>query len=124
MCQPRAHANVMRSTRRFLLILYAALRQSIAIRRHSMSAASSAATVRRNAATAPAPRPAPSAQAAAPRPAPRVQQPPVAFLDDVEDEFKLHLADIPEVPEARSMDVEGFKPSLLSKFLDLVSPHK
>jgi hypothetical protein len=88
-----------------------------------MSAASSAATVRRNAAPTPAPRPAPH-QAPAPRPVPRATQAAVAFLDDVEDEFRLHLADIPEVPEARSMDVEGFKPSLLSKLLDLVSPHK
>jgi hypothetical protein len=88
-----------------------------------MSAASSAATVRRNAAPTPAPRPAPH-QAPAPRPVPRATQAEVAFLDDVEDEFRLHLADIPEVPEARSMDVEGFKPSLLSKLLDLVSPHK
>lgn len=89
-----------------------------------MSAASSAATVRRNAAPTPAPRPTPHHQAPAPRPAPRATQAAVAFLDDVEDEFRLNLADIPEVPEARSMDVEGFKPSLLSKFLDMVSPHK
>lgn len=82
-----------------------------------MSAASSAATVRRNAAPAPASRP-------APRSAPRATQAAAAFLDEVEDEFRLHLADIPEVPEARSMDVEGFKPSLFSRFLDLVSPHK
>jgi hypothetical protein len=88
-----------------------------------MSAASSAATVRRNAAPTPAPRPA-LPQAPAPRPVPRATQAAAAFLDDVEDEFRLHLADIPEVPEARSMDVEGFKPSLLSKLLDLVSPHK
>ena len=89
-----------------------------------MSAASSAATVRRNAAPPPAPRATPHQQASAPRPAARPTQADVAFLDDVEDEFKLHLADIPEVPEAKSMDVEGFKPSLLSKLLDLVSPHK
>lgn len=87
-----------------------------------MSAASSAATVRRNAAPTPAPRPAPH-QAPAPRPVPHAT-PAAAFLDDVEDEFRLHLADIPDLPEARSMDVEGFKPSLLSKLLDLVSPHK
>lgn len=88
-----------------------------------MSAASSAATVRRNAAPAPAPRPAPH-QAPAPRAVVHATQAAVAFLDDVEDEFRLNLADIPDVPEARSMDVEGFKPSLLSKFIDLVSPHK
>jgi hypothetical protein len=88
-----------------------------------MSAASSAATVRRNAAPTPAPRPAPH-QAPAPRPVARATQATVAFLDDVEDEFRLNLADIPAVPEAKSMDVEGFKPSLLSKLLDLVSPLK
>lgn len=89
-----------------------------------MSAASSAATVRRNAAPAPAPRPAPHHQASAPRPAAHATPAAVAFLDDAVDEFRLHLADIPEVPEARSMDVEGFKPSLLSRLFDLVSPHK
>lgn len=89
-----------------------------------MSAASSAATVRRNAAPAPAPRPTPQSQAPASRPAPRATQAAAAFLDDVEDEFRLHLTDIPEVPEAKSLDVEGFKPSLLSKLLDIVSPHK
>ena len=89
-----------------------------------MSAASSAATVRRNAAPAPAPRPAPHHQAPASRPVARATQAAVAFLDDVEDEFRLHLADIPDVPEAKSLDVEGFKPSLLGKLLDLVSPRK
>lgn len=89
-----------------------------------MSAASSAATVRRNTAPAPAARPAPQVQAPTPRPAPRAAQAPAGFLDDVEDEFRLHLADIPEVPETKSMDVDGFQPSLLGKLLDLVSPRK
>jgi hypothetical protein len=89
-----------------------------------MSAASSAATVRRNAAPAPAHHPTPQHQAPAARPAPRATQAAAAFLDDVEDEFKLHLADIPEVPEAKSLNVDGFTPSLLSKLLDIVSPHK
>lgn len=88
-----------------------------------MSAASSAATVRRNAASAPAPH-APAAQAAAPRPAPRSQQAATAFLDETEVEFTLNLADIPEVPEARSMNVDGFRPSLLGKLLDLLVPRK
>jgi hypothetical protein len=40
-----------------------------------------------------------------------------------EDVIRLNLADIPRVQE--TMDVEGFKPSLLSRLFDLVAPlHK
>jgi hypothetical protein len=40
-----------------------------------------------------------------------------------EDVIRLNLADIPRVEE--TMDVEGFKPSLLSRLFDLVAPlHK
>ncbi len=37
-----------------------------------------------------------------------------------EDEIRLNLADIPRM-EA-TMDIEGFKPSLLSRLFDLVAP--
>jgi hypothetical protein len=36
------------------------------------------------------------------------------------DEIKLHLADIPRMPE--SLDIEGFKPTLLSRLFDLFAP--
>ncbi|MGH8188400.1 MAG: hypothetical protein ACREUC_17710 [Steroidobacteraceae bacterium] len=36
------------------------------------------------------------------------------------DEIKLHLNDIPRME--MSMDVEGFKPSLLSRLLNLIAP--
>lgn len=36
------------------------------------------------------------------------------------DEIKLHLHDIPRME--MSMDVEGFKPSLLSRLLNLIAP--
>ena len=68
-------------------------------------------------ATAPVRRPAPPArpaQAAAARA-------DVAFNHD-EAEFRLNLGDIPRMRE--SMDVEGFKPTLLSRLLDLIAPIK
>jgi hypothetical protein len=37
-----------------------------------------------------------------------------------EQEFKMNLSDIPRLPE--TMDVEGFKPSLLSRLVDLLAP--
>lgn len=37
---------------------------------------------------------------------------------DSQDEFKLNLSDIPKLPY--SMDVEGFKPSLLVRLVGLV----
>jgi hypothetical protein len=39
-----------------------------------------------------------------------------------EDEIRIHLADIPRPEE--SMDVEGFKPTLLSRLFDLIAPFK
>ena len=87
-----------------------------------MSAASPATSqVRRTAAPAPSPsRPAPNPQAAA-RPATRAPQSTAAFVE-VDEEIRINLADIPRQQE--SMDVEGFKPSLFSRLLDLVSPLK
>ena len=43
-------------------------------------------------------------------------------FDHDEDEFRLNLDDIPRMRE--SMDVDGLKPSLLSRLFDLVSPLK
>ena len=83
-----------------------------------MSAASSAASqVRRPAA--------PSPQAAvAPRPAMRAPQAAgfsfAAAGND--DEIRINLGDIHF--EKESMEIEGFKPSLLSRLFDLVSPLK
>jgi hypothetical protein len=57
---------------------------------------------------------APSPQAA--RPAPMHK-----FVSaDVDDDLKLHLNDIPRSKE--SLEVEGFKPSLLSRLLEFVAP--
>jgi hypothetical protein len=47
-----------------------------------------------------------------------------AARDDDRDELRLNLRDLPPVTEP-SMEVEGFKPSLLSRLFDLVAPiHK
>ena len=78
-----------------------------------MSAAASAATVRRN----PAPASAPAQHVAA---SPQAQA--FSFVE-VEDEIRINLGDV-ELPRNKDMTVEGFKPSLLSRLLDLVSPHK
>lgn len=77
-----------------------------------MSAASQGSQVRHSAAAA--------ARAPAPQSAAR-QAPAYAFVSsDVDDEFKLHLNDIPRFKE--TLDVEGLKPSFLSRLLDLVAP--
>jgi hypothetical protein len=46
----------------------------------------------------------------------------VGGFDDHSDEFRLNLSDIPRMQE--SLDVEGLKPTLLSRLLDLVAPIK
>jgi hypothetical protein len=43
-------------------------------------------------------------------------------FDVDEDEFRLNLSDIPKWRE--SLDVEGLRPSLLSRLFDLVAPLK
>ncbi|HWK74897.1 MAG TPA: hypothetical protein VNQ81_11540 [Povalibacter sp.] len=49
-------------------------------------------------------------------------RPVYAFVSsDIEEEFRLHLADIPRYQD--TLDVEGLKPTLLSRLLDLVMPH-
>ena len=78
-----------------------------------MSAASPATSqVRRTAAAAPS-------RSVASEPA--HARPTFAFADGG-DEIKLNLADIPRQQE--SMDIEGFKPTLLSRLFDLVAPLK
>lgn len=60
------------------------------------------------------------------RPAASVQQAPrtgyslAAAAAGAEDELRLDLRDIPRTQ--LSMDVEGFKPSLLSRLFDLFAP--
>lgn len=90
-----------------------------------MSAASPAQNqVRRNAAAAPSRAPQPQAHAQAHAP---VRQPaPVARAHDFssprgEEEIHLNLSDIPQMSSG-DLDVEGFKPSLLSRLFDLVAP--
>lgn len=65
-----------------------------------------------------------AAHAQASQPAPRAaarSAPMYAFVSsDIEDEFKLHLNDIPRQRE--TLEVEGLKPSLLSRLLEMVSP--
>jgi hypothetical protein len=95
-----------------------------------MSAASPAPNqVRRNAAAAPrAPQPQAQAQAyphAQPH-APVRQPAPAARPHDFstprgEEEIRLNLSDIPRISTG-DLDVEGFKPSLLSRLFDLVAP--
>ena len=79
-----------------------------------MSAGHSAATqVRRPAQAAPAhPAKAPVARS--------TRQ--FAFAASGDDEIRLHLADIQLPPPDTEMKVEGFKPTLLSRLLDLVMP--
>ena len=81
-----------------------------------MSAGHSASTqVRRTAPAAPA-RP---TQA---QPARQTQQFAFAAASADDDEIRLHLGDIQMPPPDTEMRVEGFKPTLLSRFLDLVMP--
>jgi hypothetical protein len=46
----------------------------------------------------------------------------VVSFDQHDDEFRLNLSDIPRMRE--SMEVDGLKPSLLSRLFDLVAPLK
>lgn len=75
-----------------------------------MSAANSAASQVRRTAAPPQAMRAPQAQAAG-----------FAFVDSG-DAIRINLGDIQFGRE--SMEIEGFKPSLLSRFLDLVAPLK
>lgn len=70
----------------------------------------------------------PASSSDARRAAPVARQParpsvtPAPAFDHHDDEFRLNLSDIPRIRE--SMDVEGLKPSLLSRLFDLVAPLK
>jgi hypothetical protein len=79
-----------------------------------MSAANSAASqVRRTAEPT---------QSAAPRAAMRASPAAGFAFVDSGDEIRINLGDIQFARE--SMEIEAFKPSLLSRFLDLVAPLK
>jgi len=94
-----------------------------------MSAASPAQNqVRRTAAAAPsrAPQQQAHAQAYAQPQAPVRQPAPAARAMDFstprgEEEVRLNLSDIP-VMSSGDLEVEGFKPSLLSRLYDLIAP--
>ena len=66
--------------------------------------------------------PTPQARPAQPQPTARARQSEGFAFADHEDEFRLNLSDIPRLEE--SMDVEGFKPSLLSRLFNLIAPLK
>jgi hypothetical protein len=86
-----------------------------------MSAANSASQpARRGVAMSPTTRPAPLTQ----RPVGAASQPPKVGFAPAQsgNELKLNLADIPRAQE--TLDVEGFKPSLLSRLFDLLAPLK
>ena len=92
-----------------------------------MSAASPAHNqVRRNVAAAPSRASQPQAQAHAQPQAHAPVRQPVARAHDFsaprgEEEIRLNLSDIPRIGLG-DLDVEGFKPSLLSRLFDLVAP--
>ena len=67
---------------------------------------------------------APTPQARPAQPAVRARQSDgFAFAaTDHDDEFRVNLSDIPRQQE--SMEVEGFKPSLLSRLFNLIAPLK
>ena len=80
-----------------------------------MSAGHSASSqVRRTAPAAPA-RPAPT-------PAARSTRQFAFAAASGDDEIRINLGDIPLPRQDNEMHVEGFKPTLLSRFLDLVMP--
>jgi hypothetical protein len=66
----------------------------------------------------PTPRPATAATARPVRPA--LQSSAATWSDEDEPEFRLNLSDIPFM--RGTMHVEGLKPTLLSRLLDLVAP--
>jgi hypothetical protein len=71
----------------------------------------------------PQPRQPARATEAAPARAAARSAPMYAFVSsEIDEEFKLHLNDIPR--QQPTLDVEGLKPSLLSRLLELVAPIK
>ena len=82
--------------------------------------------VRRNAAAAPSRAPQPQAHAQAHAQAYAPVRQPAARAQDFsaprgEEPIHLNLSDIPRMSTG-DLDVEGFKPSLLSRLFDLVAP--
>jgi hypothetical protein len=75
-----------------------------------------------NAANTQVRRPVPSQRAAAAARTPAPAAAVVADFDHDEDEFVLNLSDIPRM--RTSLDVEGLKPTLLSRLFDLIAPLK
>jgi len=68
-------------------------------------------------------RPAPAAPARPTQaPAARSSQQFSFAAANADDEIRLNLSDIPRVQQDNEMHVEGFKPTLLSRLLDLVMP--
>ncbi len=67
----------------------------------------------------------PAAPAPAQRPAARAPSARQGFFVKAEsdDSFKLNLSDL-DLPRTQEMEVEGLKPSLLSRLVDLISPLK
>jgi hypothetical protein len=66
--------------------------------------------------------PTPQARPAQPTARPRLSDGFAFAATDHEEEFRLNLSDIPRQQE--SMEVEGFKPSLLSRLFNLIAPLK
>jgi hypothetical protein len=76
----------------------------------------------RRPAAASSPRPG-AAPAAAQRPTRAAPSRGLSFAPAEEEEaIKLNLGDIPRAQE--TLDVEGFKPTLLSRLFDLIAPNK
>ena len=75
--------------------------------------------VRRNVAAAPSRPPHPQAQPHAPV---RQSAPVARSRPRSEEDFRLNLSDIPVAQD--SLEVEGFKPSLLSRLFDVIAPLK
>ncbi len=86
-----------------------------------MSAAQPSSQAMRRPAAASSPRPG-AAPAAAQRPRAAPSR-GLSFAPAEEEEaIKLNLGDIPRVQE--TLDVEGFKPTLLSRLFDFIAPNK
>ena len=76
-----------------------------------------------NAASTPARRPVPPQRPSAAAMQASTPAPAAARFDhDDEDDFRLNLSDIPR--QQTSLDVEGLKPTLLSRLFDLIAPLK
>jgi hypothetical protein len=82
-----------------------------------MTAATSASAPARRAATPTRP-----SSASVARPTAAAQVAAAVAFDQHDDEFRINLSDIPRMRE--SMEVDGLRPSLLSRLFDLIAPLK